>query len=99
MALIKVSLLSQEVTWELNEKSSHGTANSSKYYNNKHQQEKLENQILYVRKSHHQKYEESRLQKSRSLVQRCDTVENYSSSHKWPKDIVLIVSRLYDLKS
>ena len=48
---IKVSLLSQEDTSKLNEKSSDDTANSNKDYNNKRQKEKLQNQILYVRKS------------------------------------------------
>ena len=59
MTLIKVSRLSQEVTSELNEESIHETADSNRDYNNKRQ---LENQILYARKLHHQKYEESRLQ-------------------------------------
>ena len=48
---IKVSLLSQEVISKLNEKSSDDTANSNKDYNNKRQNEKLQNQILYARKS------------------------------------------------
>ena len=48
---IKVSLFSQKVTSKLNEKSSDDTWNSNKDYNNKRQKEKLQNQILYVRKS------------------------------------------------
>ena len=44
------SFLSQEVTSELNEKSSDGIANSNKEYSDKGQQEKIENQIRNVRK-------------------------------------------------
>ena len=50
------SLLSREVTWELNENFRNSIVINNKDYNNKRQKEKLENQILYVKKSHHQKY-------------------------------------------
>lgn len=50
------SLLSREVTWELNENFRNGIVINNKDYNNKRQKEKLENQILYVKKSNHQKY-------------------------------------------
>lgn len=58
MSLI-TSLISQEITWKISEKSSDGIVSSNKDYNNKRQQEKLENQIFYVRKSHRQKHQES----------------------------------------
>ena len=75
---------------QLNEKYSNGIANSNKGYN-KRQQEKLENQIVYARKSHHQKYQESRLQ-NENLNAAANSVPSLinSNSHKWPKDTLFI---------
>ena len=49
-------LLTQEFTLELNEKSSNESESSNKSLKSKCTQEKLENQIIDIRKSHHQKY-------------------------------------------
>ena len=74
------SLLSREVTWELNENFRNGIVINNKDYNNKRQKEKLENQILYVKKSNHQKYWESRLQ-DENLNAATDSVTSLNNSN------------------
>ena len=91
--------LPQEFTSELNEKSSNGIPSSIKHRKSKCTQEKSENQII-VTISHHQEYQESRIQNNSSntttdSISYIDTDNiaspNKSNLHKWPKDTVLIV--------
>ena len=83
-------LLTQEFTLELNEKSSNGSESSNKSRKSKCTQEKLENQIIDIRKSHHQKYQKSRVQKNnnsntdRGTISYSDNIapSNKSNLHK-----------------